>query len=84
MASFSFEQHSASTRPDADSARMAAATFGTAAGSAPDAGPGWYDSSWDLQRGLIVREGLPRDADLQEWLQHELLGAPSPAPLSLI
>lgn len=41
-----------------------------------DAGPGWYDSSWDLRRGLIVREGLPRDAQLHEWLQHELLGSP--------
>jgi len=33
-------------------------------------GPGWYDSSWDLRRGLIVREGLPADAKLHEWLEH--------------
>lgn len=32
-------------------------------------GPGWFDSSWDLQRGLDVREGLPGDAQLHEWLE---------------
>ena len=31
-------------------------------------GPGWFDSSWDLTRGLEVREGLPGDAQLHEWL----------------
>jgi hypothetical protein len=31
-------------------------------------GPGWFDSSWDLRRGLEVREGLPEDASLGEWL----------------
>ena len=37
----------------------------------PDAvpkGPGWFDSSWELVRGLEVREGLPGDAGLYEWL----------------
>jgi hypothetical protein len=31
------------------------------AGDADDAahGPGWFDSSWDLVRGLEVREGPP-------------------------
>jgi hypothetical protein len=32
-------------------------------------GPGWFESSWDLQRGLEVREGLPDDAKLQEWIE---------------
>jgi hypothetical protein len=32
------------------------------------AGPGWFDSSWDLERGLEVREGLPEDVSLDEWL----------------
>ena len=32
-------------------------------------GPGWFDSSWDLRRGLEVREGLPGDAQLHEWLE---------------
>ena len=31
-------------------------------------GPGWFDSSWDLVHGLEVREGLPGDAQLHEWL----------------
>ena len=31
-------------------------------------GPGWFDSSWELIRGLEVREGLPGDARLVEWL----------------
>ena len=31
-------------------------------------GPGWFNSSFDLQRGLDVREGLPGDAALHEWL----------------
>ena len=33
------------------------------------AGPGWFDSSWDLGHGLVVREGLPSDAGLNEWLE---------------
>jgi hypothetical protein len=37
-------------------------------------GPGWFDSSWDLQRGLDVREGLPDDAKLDEWLEVCLRG----------
>ena len=31
-------------------------------------GPGWFDSSWELMCGLDVREGLPGDARLNEWL----------------
>jgi len=32
------------------------------------AGPGWFDSSWELENGLDVREGLPAGAGLEEWL----------------
>ncbi len=32
-------------------------------------GPGWFDSSWDLHRGCEVREGLPADSTLREWLE---------------
>ena len=39
-------------------------------------GPGWFDSSWDLQCGLEVREGLPGDAQLHEWIEACLRGAP--------
>jgi hypothetical protein len=40
---------------------------------AQPAGPGWYASSWELTRGLEVREGLPADAKLHEWLEVCLL-----------
>ena len=35
-------------------------------------GPGWFESSWELVHGLDVREGLPGDARLNEWLEAEL------------
>ena len=41
-------------------------------------GPGWFDSSWDLQRGLEVREGLPGDPQLNEWIEVCLRGGPAP------
>ena len=47
-------------------------------------GPGWFDSSWDLQRGLEVREGLPGDPQLNEWIEVCLRGgaaAARPAPI---
>ncbi len=31
-------------------------------------GPGWFASSWELVRGLEVREASPGDARLHEWL----------------
>lgn len=31
-------------------------------------GPGWFESSWDLIRGLVVREGLPEKPSVEEWL----------------
>ena len=30
-------------------------------------GPGWFESSRDLQRGLLVREGLPGDLAAIDW-----------------
>ena len=45
-------------------------------------GPGWFDSSWDLTRGLEVHEGLPGDARLHEWLAvclHDARSASAPA-----
>ena len=40
----------------------------------PPRGPGWFDSSWELVQGLDVREGLPGDARLTEWLSVCLRG----------
>jgi len=41
------------------------------------AGPGWFDSSWDLQRGLEVCESWPADAPLHFWIE-SFLGRCSP------
>lgn len=30
---------------------------------------GWFDSTWELQQGLDVAEGLPADLPLDAWLQ---------------
>jgi len=42
-------------------------------------GPGWFDSSWELVRGLEVCEGLPGDARLHEWLEACLRAEPAAA-----
>ena len=43
------------------------------------AGPGWFDSSWELHCGLRVEEGLPSDlgvcAWIETWLQLAAAGA---------
>jgi len=33
------------------------------------AGPGWFDSSWDLRRGLEVRESWSDDERVQGWIE---------------
>ena len=38
------------------------------AGFAP-AGPGWFDSSWELRRGLDVREGWSDDERVSGWIE---------------
>ena len=32
-------------------------------------GPGWFDSSWDLHRGLEVREGWSDDDRVDGWIE---------------
>ena len=32
-------------------------------------GPGWFDSSWDLRRGLDVRESWSDDERVHGWIQ---------------
>ncbi len=49
---------------------------------ASTAGPGWFESSWDLRRGLEVRESGEADARLRTWIEEFLggqLGASSRA-----
>jgi hypothetical protein len=38
-------------------------------GIAMPIGPGWFDSSWDLRRGLEVREESGADAELRAWIE---------------
>jgi hypothetical protein len=33
------------------------------------AGPGWFDSSWDLRRGLEVREDWSDDERVRDWIE---------------
>ncbi len=33
------------------------------------AGPGWFDSSWELHRGLEVREGWSGDDHVHGWIE---------------
>lgn len=42
-------------------------------------GPGWFESSWELRRGLEVREGPPPDAALDaDYVRRErAIAAPS-------
>ncbi|MEO5843992.1 MAG: hypothetical protein ABIQ33_04055 [Caldimonas sp.] len=36
------------------------------------AGPGWFDSTWDLHRGLEVREGWSDDDRVHLWIEEFL------------
>lgn len=49
----------------------AAAVVAVPASDAPadTAAAGWFDSTWELQQGLDVAEGLPVDVPLEAWLQ---------------
>ena len=35
----------------------------------PSAGPGWFDSSWELRRGLEVKEGWSEDDRVRHWIE---------------
>ena len=41
-------------------------------------GPGWFDSSWDLDQGLVVEIALPGDPPFQAWIEAQAR-APVPA-----
>jgi len=43
------------------------------------AGPGWYESSRELEAGLWVHEAPPGDALLAEWQALRAIGAARPA-----
>jgi hypothetical protein len=45
-----------------------------------DCGPGWYESSRELELGLQVQEGQPGDALLAEWAEAWRRPLPVQAP----
>ena len=49
------------------------------------AGPGWFDSSWELRSGLQIEEGLPSDLPLHGWIEAwlQIVGGASGGSLSL-
>ncbi len=56
-----------------DSAQLAAEALSAMAReddmAEPSGGPGWFDSSRELVRGLEVTESAPGDAALHEWVR---------------
>ena len=79
MARFHFDQNERldpCTRPAIGSARTPRAFDADESCSNAAQGPGWFESSWDLIRGLDVHEGSPGDARLSEWLEACLRAEP--------
>jgi hypothetical protein len=72
MAHFAASFSSASVRPERHQAGAACLMAEARHHAEPNEhrpGPGWFDSSWELQRGLDVREGLPDDVKPHEWIE---------------
>ena len=77
MAHFAASFSSARVRPERHHAGAACLMAEAGDDTVPSehrAGPVWFDSSWDLRRGLDVREGLPDDVQLHEWIEACLRG----------
>ena len=68
-----------------DSLALSLAPVSTASRNAPIAarcaavGPGWFESSWDLQQGLEVTEEGRAEAALRTWIDG-FVGAPPAQP----
>jgi hypothetical protein len=45
-----------------------------------DSGPGWYESSWELVRGLDIAEVPDLEAELALWIEACLNPAPAIEP----
>ena len=43
-----------------------------AAGTAEITSSGWFDSTWELAKGLDIAEGMPSNLPLDGWLQFYL------------
>ena len=75
---FSLRDLAAGSGAQAVVSRRTLAALGPAGPDDAPHGPGWFDSSWELVRGLEVREGLPGEARLNEWLEACLRAEPAP------
>lgn len=51
-----------------------------AIGHQAEGGPGWYDSSWELVRGLQIAEVLDLEAELALWIEACLNQGPATGP----
>jgi len=70
MPRFTFAPFAVSPRPHRTHALATPRVADAGAAVAPEllGGPGWFDSSWELRAGLEVREGLPEDVRVDEWV----------------
>lgn len=53
---------------------------GAAIGRPTEGGPGWYDSSWELVRGLEIAEVPDLEAELAQWIEACLNQVPATGP----
>lgn len=51
-----------------------------AIGRPAEGGPGWYDSSWELVRGLEIAEVPDLEAELALWIEVCLSQGPATGP----
>jgi hypothetical protein len=69
MARFSYNLPATAPRENAHVAAKALATMQREDTAQSTSGPGWFDSSRELVRGLEVIENAPGDSAMNEWVR---------------
>ena len=69
MARFNYKLPAAAAHKSAHVAAEALAAMQREDAAQGSAGPGWFDSSRELVRGLEVIESAPGEAALNEWVR---------------
>ena len=69
MARFNCNLPAPTARENAHVAAQALSAMEREDNAETSSGPGWFDSSRELVRGLEVTESAPGDAALNEWVQ---------------
>jgi hypothetical protein len=69
MARFNWTQPAPAGRENAHVAAEALSAMAQEDMNEAPGGPGWFDSSRELVRGLEVTESAPGDAALNEWVR---------------